>query len=160
MKIFLKDLFLAFFVSLFASAIIAGAGNLLFEFKFENRVYPGIKIDNINFGNTTPQEISNYFSREPDLPDTVNWYFEDATFSAKVADFSIKYDVFLMTDRALSVGRQTGNLYYDFLQKLSAAAGNINLPVEITTDEGAIDRFLTEISPKVESPAVYCHFKF
>jgi len=160
MKIFLKDLFLAFFVSLFASAIIAGAGNLLFEFKFENRVYPGIKIDNINFGNTTPQEISNYFSREPDLPDTVNWYFEDATFSAKVADFSIKYDVFLMTDRALSVGRQTGNLYYDFLQKLSAAAGNINLPVEITTDEGAIDRFLTEISPKVESPAVDGQFKF
>ena len=162
MKKFLKDLFLTFFISLFISAIIAGAGNLLFEFKYENRIYPGVKISNIDFGNASPQEVNDYFSKSIDVPTEVAWRNDTATYSAKPADFSLKHDVFLMTDRAMSIGRQTGNLYYDFLQKLAAVTGNINLPLEVF-GKGSVEeqnRILDQILEKrrfrlYEEPTIY-----
>lgn len=65
-----------------------------------------------------------------------------------------------MRARALSIGRQTGNFYYDFLQKIAAVSGNINLPVEISIDELALDRLVGEIAQKVESEAVDGKFTF
>lgn len=127
-------------------------GNLAFEYQYQNLIYPGVKINGRDF---------NYYStRKLVLPPTMNWVYKESTFSAKTVDLGIKYDTNLMWSRAYSVGRQTGNLYYDFLQKLAVVSGHINLPEEIAVDELAIDRFLAEISPKVESAAIDGKFTF
>lgn len=127
-------------------------GNLIFEYQYQNLIYPGVKINGRDF---------NYYStRKLNLPPVMNWTYKESTFSAKTVDLDIKYDTKLMWSRAYSVGRQTGNFYYDFLQKIAAVSGNINLPVEIAIDEIALDRLVGEISPKVESPAIDGLFTF
>ena len=139
-------------ILLVIALIVPILGNFVFEYHYQNLIYPGVKINN--------QDFSFYSSRKLILPPTINWTYKDATFSAKTVDLGIKYDTNLMRARAYSVGRQTGNFYYDFLQKLAAVSGHINLPEEIAVDELAIDRFLTEIAPKVESEAVDGQFTF
>lgn len=132
--------------------IVPVFGNFVFEYHYQNLIYPGVKINNQDFG--------YYSSRKLILPVTMNWTYKDATFSAKTIDLGIKYDTNLMRTRAYSIGRQTGNFYYDFLQKLAAVSGNINLPEEIAVDESAVDRLLAEIAPQVESPAIDGKFTF
>jgi vancomycin resistance protein YoaR len=160
MKIFLKDLFLTIFVSLLLSALLAMLGNFLFDLQFENKIYPGVKINEINFGGLTKKDVANYFNNKLELPSKVVWETKTATFSARPADLGLEYDVALMGDRALSIGRQTDSWYYNFLQKLAAISGGINLPVEISYDGVALDRFLNETAKTVELPAVEGQFRF
>ena len=91
-------------ISLF---LISSFSYFAFKNLYREKVYPGIRIDGIDFGRKSQQDIKNYFQeKNMEASDTTFVFsFEEkmATISAKDIDFG--YDENLLSDQAISVGR-------------------------------------------------------
>ncbi|MBI2621927.1 MAG: VanW family protein [Candidatus Levybacteria bacterium] len=91
-------------ISLF---LILGFSYITFQRLHEGKIYPGIKINGIDFGGKTEQEVKDYFleknAQASDAAFAFNFEEKVATISAKEIDFG--YDENLLTYQALSIGR-------------------------------------------------------
>ncbi len=142
-----------FFFSLGFSAtglVLVTAVYLAFSLHFQDRVYPGVTIAETEVGEMTPSEIEYYFSKKQFTNLIITLDSSVGSVSAKASDLEIKLDSQLMATRAMSVGRQTKNPYYNFLQILSAWQGEIDLPLEINYSEEAIVKLLAPLAGKIE----------
>ncbi|MBI4099383.1 VanW family protein [Candidatus Microgenomates bacterium] len=124
--------------------VLVSLAYLIFSVSFRDRIYPGIVVPQASL---SPQLVINFTSPQ-------------ASFSATAADLHLQPDTNLMTRRAYSVGRQTKNPYYNFLQILSAWQGKITIPLELTFDQNTLDRKLAAVAPVLEKAPVDAVFKF
>jgi len=97
---FLTGAFLSlFFISSFAF--------LAFQKAYENKVYPGVMVNNVNFGGKTKEEVANYFASKNTTIQNVQFTLtgEDqiATISAK--QIELGYDKDLLSTQAFLIGR-------------------------------------------------------
>ena len=65
-----------------------------------------------------------------------------------------------MGQRAYSLGRQTGNFYYDFLQKVAALSGQIDFPMEITYDRVIFSKITDNLYNQIKIEPQDALFKF
>lgn len=160
MKNLIKDTFIITNIIIFALTILAGIGNLAFETYFQNRIYPGVRISGVDFSGQTEANITRYFTFKLKVPQKIIWHGATATIEANLQDLNLRYDTALMGQRAYSLGRQTGNFYYDFLQKIAALSNQINLPAEITYDHSIFDQMVLNLNKNIGSEPVDASFKF
>lgn len=134
---------------------------VLFEKRYEGKIYPGIKIDGVNFGEKNPKEVEEYFLKKS-LPYTdirLSFIFEDkiATISAK--ELNILYDGKLSAVQAYSLGR-SGHPFSDTYQKWKAASTGINLPSVLKINSEAIEETLDRLSADINYPEQDALFQF
>lgn len=141
---FLKLVCYFLFGAFSCALILASLSYLTFTAVYKDRLYPGVTVPNIKISpNLNVALISPYSS-----------------ISATARDLNLVPDTALMNKRAFSIGRQTKNPYYNFLQILSAWQGKISLPAEISLDTTILNKKLDGFAPLLEKRAVDAVFKF
>lgn len=130
-----------------ATFILAAGGYLVFTAYYRDKIYPGVKISDLK----NLSDLSN-----------LNLIFESpaGTVSATSKELNLHFDKELMTKRAFSIGRQTKNPYYNFLQIIAAWQGKINLPVEVALDKNFLNKKLEAVAPLLEKNSVDAVYQF
>ncbi len=112
---------------------------------YQNKIYPGVFVDNINFGGKTQEDVKTYFQNK-------NIAFEDTTFTLSyekqtavttAKELSLGYDASLLADQAYSIGRSKSAVS-DIYMLTRAYMRGINLPPAYTFNE---NKFLTLLKP-------------
>ncbi len=141
---FLKHVFYFLLGGFGCAIVLVSISYLVFTFAYRNQVYPGVISQTITVDPTTK----------------FNFVSSQASFSATAAQIELVPDNKLMGERALSVGRQSKNPYYNFLQIIAAWQGQIILPPEVSLNRPALEQLLDTVAPKIEKPAVDAVFTF
>lgn len=128
---------------------------------YSNKVYPGIYVNNINFGGKTKQEVKNVLERKNEAFGSstfvLNSDYGIATFSAKQIDYGL--DKNLAADQAFAIGRSE-NIFSDLSVVLQAYINGIYLPVTYTYNQNKLNDLLKPIAEKIEKKPVDAIFKF
>ena len=143
---------LIFFIGLFY---------FIYQKIYENRVYPGIFVNGINFGGKTQTDVKNYFEeRNAKLDKAVLQLTSDygiATVSAK--EINLGYDASLLSVQTVSLGRSS-SLISDISLLLQAYFGGIHLSPTYTYSSEKLNEYLDPIKTKVEKKPIDAQFKF
>ena len=134
------------------------------EHKFNNKIYPNVYINEIDFGRKTKSEVKEYFNN---LNSNFKKVRIDVLYKdAPVASFSgqelnIGYDASGIADRAYLIGRSslfTSRLY----QKLATIFNwqKFNFTVYHDYDGTMLTEFITESKEKYDKPAKNALFNF
>lgn len=141
---FIKLVFYFLFGAVSSTLILVSLSYLIFTAAYKDKLYPGVTIPNVKIS--------------PNL--TINLTSPKASISAMASGIGLHPDLNLMTKRAFSIGRQTKNPYYNFLQILAAWQGKITLPVELALDTDALNKKIDAIALQIEKKTVDAVFKF
>ena len=123
-----------------------------FEKTYENRLYPGIKINGINLGGKTPQEVANYFSEKNKYfaKTQITFFWEEqavATTSGKT--LNIGYDQNLVAQQAYLLGRGP-YLLSNLILKFKAYSENIDLPIVLDFDKAQAEKIFANIAQQTD----------
>ncbi|MCL4390253.1 MAG: VanW family protein [Patescibacteria group bacterium] len=140
-----RRFFAFFFLGAASTALVlASAAYLAFSFTFRDKVYPGVITP-------APHDYSQV---------VLTFSSPAGTVSATGKDLELAADTQLMQSRALSIGRQTTNPYYNLQQIIAAWQGHIVLPLEVKLDEAALNKLADKLAPKLEKAPVDAVFSF
>lgn len=155
------------FAYFFSGAIItafflASLAYLFASLRFRNRIYPGVKIAGQDVSLLTEVAAEKLFNAKyPQISGiTVSLSSPLASASVTARELDLRPDSKLMAQRAYSIGRQTKNPYYNFLQILAADKGQIDLPIEVNFDRKVLDQTLDALAPKIEKSPIDAIFQF
>lgn len=163
LQFFLKLFFFFILGASLSTVIICSLLYLGFSYIQKDKIYPGVKISGIDVSGKTKAEIvkNDVFNYPIDLDTiTIGLSHPNASISATGKDLNLHLDMGLMAQRAYSVGRQTANPYWNFLQIVDAWKGNIDLPLEISFTENNLEKMLSKISPKIEKEPINAVYEF
>lgn len=161
-----KKLYFRFLLHILLGGLIAVPvliiGSLYhFEKSYQQRIYPGVRIDGISFGGKTPDEVEQYYARKSQPFSNLNIIlaFEDkiATLSGK--ELKIAYDGKLSAAQAYSIGR-AHHLISDLYLKWKAATSGINLSSVLSMNTNLIDDSLDSLADSIDIAAYDALFKF
>lgn len=132
-----------------------------FEKRYQQKIYPGVRIDGILFGGKTAQDVEKYFNNRS-LPFNklqVILNFEDKTATVSGTDLGVSFDGKLSSVQAFSIGR-SGNFLSDTYQKWRAATTGINLSSVLKMNTNLIDDNLALLSQSIDIPSQDALFQF
>src|SRR5436190_5286333 len=141
--------------ALFSSAIL-----FYFQYAYRDRVIPGVFIGNTYIGEKNKGEIEKIFKEKNEsiAKNTIVFSTEDihATVSARILNAG--YDINLITDQGLSLGK-TKNLLSDAYIILSSYVNGTFLSSSFTFDEILLRQQLEPIQKRVYREPVNAEFK-
>ncbi|OGG00174.1 hypothetical protein A2Y99_02465 [Candidatus Gottesmanbacteria bacterium RBG_13_37_7] len=151
-KIALSRFFLFSVIGLFLFSVTIVFSTIYhFEKTYQNKIYPGVRIDGKTFSGNTQTEVEKYFLTQDEIFNKLNFLivFEDkiATLSAK--ELNISHDRKLSSIQAYSIGR-TGQFLSDSLQKFTALTKGIELTSVINLNHDFIDDILENLSENID----------
>ncbi len=134
------------------------------EKKLENRIYPGVIIDNISFGNKTKQEIVDYFDKKNERLKTVSFtiiYDRTPIATLSAQNLHVHFDSKGIADRAFIIGR-TPNLLSRLYQKIVTIFGlqQFSFPASVEYDNARLSEFVSDQEEKYNMPAKNALFSF
>lgn len=151
---FLTGAFLAIF-------FISSIGLLGYESLYKNKVYPGVYINNVNFGGKSSETVKNYLLSKNSSIQNVNFVLKSdygiATISAKQIDFG--YDANLLTTQAYAIGR-SGNFASDLSIILQSYATGVNLAPSYNYSQDKLAILLNPLSKQINKDPVNAVFDF
>jgi len=140
---------------------IASFSLFAYQKLYENKVYQGVYVNNVNFGGETKQEVKDIFSSKNSLiKDTIITLNSDsgiATISAN--QINLGFDENLSSNQAYSIGR-SGNFFSDLSLVLQAYINGVYLPTSYTYDQNKLSLLIKPISQQIEKKPVDALFKF
>lgn len=144
---------LLFFItgSVVGLLILAGLGYYFFENSYQNKVYPGIMIDYMDFGGKSQHDIETFYSEKskPLRSMKLTLFYGDQLATISAGDLSLSYDGKLSGAQALSIGR-SGKFLTDLYQKWKAYSGEINLSSSLKMNTGLIDDTLDALANGID----------
>ena len=141
--------------------IFAVSFYLQFEKMYQDKIYPGVKVDNIHFGGKTPLEVENYFNDKNKIFEKISIQLkhEDKIATLSANEIKAGFDAKLSATQAYLIGR-SGNLLSDLYQKWWAKNGGIKLKSVLTMNESYIDETINYMSFSIDVPATDALFNF
>ncbi len=134
---------------------------LIFKTTYNNRIYPGVIINGVNFGGKSETQVKDYFDkRNNSIQDTLFTLKSDyglATISAKAINFG--YDSKLLSYQAFSVGRSSNSLSNLSLIAQSYLNG-VYLQPSYTYSETKLTELISPLVAQLEKKPVDALFKF
>ena len=134
------------------------------ERNFNNKIYPNVYINDIDFGRNSKKAVSNHFNElnRKFKNIRIDILYEDtsiASFSGE--QLKIGFDASGIADRAYLIGRSshfTSRLY----QKLAAIFNwqKFNFVVNLDYDKSVLQEFISEAKEKYDKPAKNALFSF
>lgn len=163
----MKLILISFTIVIFITVLITSILLVRFiktEKLFENKIYPNVYVNNVNFGNKERSEVVYYFSNlnnEFKKKNMTVEYKESsiATFSANL--LNIRYDSEGIAERAYLIGRSS-NFSSRVYQKLASILGwqDFRFDFIVSYDKDKLSDFLEEMKAKYETPAKNALFSF
>lgn len=132
-----------------------------FVSKYNQRIYPGIILDGVDFGGKDRILVENYFQKKSEaLKNTKIIFLSDQlTSTVSASDFDFSYDGKLVSRQAYLLGR-SGNFFSDLSEILNAFKNGIRLSVPFYFNDRILDQELNGLSQKISYPAQNALFKF
>ena len=131
---------------------------------FQNKIYPNVYIDNIDFSGKTKDEVLDYFNKKnQDLQNiTITFYLDNqpkASFSATQLD--LKYDGETAFRQAFFIGRSSSYLSR-FYQKINSLFGfkKFHFSSYLNFSKDLINQYLQKLKDENDYPAKNALFKF
>lgn len=149
-----------FTVLLIAVFFLTTGGFFLWEKAYAGKIYPGLKIEGINFGGKTTEEVANYLRRKNSqisLDFTFHYKDQIATLSARQIGWG--YDERLISTQAFAYGR-SGNYLSNFYQKITAFKSGYELPLSPAYDRNQLENFLIKAAENIDVPPQEGLFQF
>lgn len=144
-----------------AVILLAGFSVSIFQTINKNVVYPGVFVNNVNFGGKTQKEVADYFDQRNQKIDNVKFTFtsssEIATASARDLDFG--YNSKLLSVQAYSIGRSK-DLFTNISLITQAYFSSINLSASYTFSQEKLHDFLAPIEKNINIEPVEALFSF
>ncbi|MCL5095625.1 MAG: VanW family protein [Patescibacteria group bacterium] len=138
---------------------------LLFELKYHDKIYPGVKVNNIDVGDKKKSQVKNYFvsqnSSFADFTFTFKFLSEDKNLiaTASGAQLQVGYNSQLLADQAFLIGR-SGSFATALYQKWQARKGEINLPASFSLNQEELEKFIDKLAKQIDIPAQEALFQF
>ncbi len=131
---------------------------LLYELRYEGKIYPSVYIDNVSFGGMTADHVREYWmlKNEPFLAKNFELHFEDNVATLSATELDIGYDATLSARQAYLVGR-SGNFASDVIVKLSP---RIDLTPYFRWKEQILDETLELEAERINIPVQEALFQF
>ncbi len=152
------------FGSLFGFVLIFFYSIKTLEFRFKNKIYPNVYIDNLNFENKTKKEIINYYENKNQLLKNISLKIilnnqPIATFSGKM--LNLKYDSETIAETAYLIGRSK-ILFLKYLQIITASTGlnKYQIKSNILYNNSLLNDWLITIKDSYNKPAKNALFEF
>lgn len=152
-----------FFIALLGSIMLLIAVGIifliLFDKKYQDRAYPNIYIDRVNFGGKTFTEIKDYWlnKNEPFKDVRFEFRFNSTIATISAESLSLGYDATLSATQALDLGRSKlalSNFYLKFLKE------RVDLSPMFAFSSDVLDNYLDNISAKIDIPVQDALFQF
>lgn len=128
---------------------------------YGEKIYPGVLVNNIDFGGKTKAEVLAYFDKKNQQiqKTTITFTADDqiATISAK--DLDLGYDEELLAEQAYSIGR-TPNLLSNIVLMFRAYVSGLNLPPAYHISDEELTNTIDPIRDQVTAPPVDAEFDF
>lgn len=132
-----------------------------FQKYYNEKVYPGVKINGVDFSRKSQEEVEKYFINKNETTKTADlvFSFEDeiATISAKEAGFG--YDEKLLADQAMSIGRSKDPLSNVSII-IQAYTQGINLSPSYKFSQENLDTKLNPLYEKINKDPIEALFNF
>lgn len=132
---------------------------IFYKQTYENKIYPGVSVNGIEFAGKTRQDVKAYFEKQNQA--FVNSEFvityEDQTIDLTVSELDFAYDASLISEQAYSVGRSGGllsNIYY----LIKAYASGISLPPSYTLDTSILEKKIQPLAEEIYKEPVEARF--
>ncbi|MBI2267915.1 MAG: VanW family protein [Candidatus Blackburnbacteria bacterium] len=117
---------------------------------FLGRIYPGIKISNINVSGLTSQEASDKIAQIK--PPSLLLKSENPKFETTLS-LEIVYNTQESAQQALKIGRASGVIQAT-LEKWTALTKSVNLPATVSVDQKTLEQELTRVADQLSVPAI------
>lgn len=134
---------------------------LFFQKMYENKIYPGVMVNNVNFGGKDKSEVQKYFDKKNDNFSNTKFSltsdFGTATVSAQELDFG--YNSKLLADQAYLIGRG-GDIFSNISLILQGYISGINLSPSYSFCESKLESKIKPLSDSINKNPVNALFTF
>ena len=132
---------------------------IVFEEKYEGRIYPNVSVGDINVGGQSPKNVETYWltKNTPFSSMQFELHYDGNVATISGADLGLGYDATLSATQAFLIGRSRewiSDLYLLFLQK------PVNLPPYFRWNTNVIDDTLNDIASQMNVPSTDALFQF
>ncbi|NTV62033.1 MAG: vanomycin resistance protein VanB [Oscillochloris sp.] len=142
---------LVLFAIIAVLAALAAIGLLLSERDFTSRIYPHIRVRGINVGSMTRNDAHEAIRRQHAsfLASPLSVSYGDRIWHPSADDLGLRLEIDEAVDAALAIGRDSGRA--ENLRTVAAVWDqSIELPLRLTVDQIAMQRYLLTIAKQVE----------
>lgn len=142
-----------------AALLLAGILFAYFQFRYKDRVIPGVFLQNMYIGGKNKNDIEKLFVKKNELISKTTFVFtlEDDTVTVSAKDLNIGYDTNLMTAQAMSLGK-TGKLLTDTYIILSSYINGTFLKTSFTANPDILKEKLSDLQKKTHTEPVEALF--
>lgn len=154
--------FLSFFIGcvigFFLLGLIAVSALIIFDKRYEGKVYPTVTIDGVSFAEKTQEEVKAYWEEKNKPFEISEFTFSFETHIATISGtaLGLGYDTVLTSTQAYLVGR-SGNWFSDIRHKVFSPT---NLTPYFRFDESVLDETLKQLGQRVSIPVQEALFEF
>src|SRR3989344_3382573 len=138
-----------FFLCLFVFTLFFTATSTLalYEHQFTNKIYPGIKIGDIDVSAKTKEEIIHLFDAKNGsfAQASFTFRYKDKIATASGAELKLGYNSKLIADQAFTVGR-TGNIFADMFNKGKALYETLTLSPSYSIENNRLKDILIDMA--------------
>lgn len=144
-------LFFFGFILLLGTSVGFITSLVIFERQYQDKIYPGVRIDTINFGGKTPLDVEVYFVKKslPFANLSLTLTYEDAVATISGKELAASFDGKFSRIQAFSIGR-SGNFLSDTYQKWRAATVGIDLQSVFRMNTSLIDETLQNLAARID----------
>ncbi len=125
---------------------------LALELRYQNKIYPGVYVEQISLGGKTKTEVKNYFLSRNKEFEKLNFTFGNATVSGK--DLKVGYDGQLLAEQAYLLGR--GFSPAGLVQKFAKTS----LSPSFSYDQPQLQKLLNNLNDQIKIPPIEALFEF
>ena len=134
-----QNCLLVFYRRALALVFVTGIGLFAYRKAYENKIYPGVYINNVDFSGKSEQNVQNFFDKKNSLTGKSNFILTSdygvATISASQISFG--YNSPLLAMQAYMIGR-SGNFVSDFSLLIQAYFNGVYLPPSYTFNQARL----------------------
>lgn len=126
---------------------------------YENKVYPGITVNGIDFSGKTKQDVKKYFDTQNDkfVDSEFAITYEDEVVTLDVSKLNFGYDSELLSEQAYSLGR-SGSFFSNVYHIVKAYTSGIPMPASYTLDTTILEKTVQPLSEQIYKEPVDARF--
>ncbi|MBI2036307.1 VanW family protein [Candidatus Microgenomates bacterium] len=132
----------------------------LYDRQFANKVYPGIKVDNVDLSAKTKEEVEALFINRNNAfaPYIFTFRYREKTATVSAKTIGLGINSKLIADQAFTIGR-SGNMLADLFNKGKAFFGELTLATSYSLNRLELERALLDITKEANVLPVEAVFK-
>lgn len=160
-KIILKNVFWFSTGAVLSLIFVLGIGFFVYQKSYDNKIYPGIFVNKIDFGGKTQEDVKRFFENKNNKISQTSFQFTSeygiATVSANQLKFG--YNADLLAIQAFSIGRSENTLS-NLSLLFQAYTTGINLEPTYSFSQSDLNQALSPLKEKIDKSPVDAQFKF